>query len=115
MSVAPVYAFTGAGPVAHEGASRSYAEGVDALRTLHERIAEDGATVLKTAGVPATAETRCGDPAEEIIGAAFESEADLIVVGSRGQSGLERLVLGSVARNVLTHAPMSVLIVRQPR
>jgi hypothetical protein len=39
--------------------------------------------------------------------------AGIIVVGTRGQTGLRRLVLGSVARNVLLHAPCSVLVVRE--
>ena len=56
---------------------------------------------------------RFGDPADQIIRGAIEHDADLIVMGSRGQGGLERLLTGSVARNVLTHAPMSVLIVRR--
>ena len=38
--------------------------------------------------------------------------AGLVVVGTRGQTGLRRLILGSVARNVLLHAPCSVLVVR---
>ena len=41
-------------------------------------------------------------------------DADLIVLGSRGLTGLARLRLGSVARNVLLHTPSSVLIVRGP-
>jgi len=115
VSVAPVYAITGAGPIKHEDAKQSYAEGVDALRGIHGLIADDAAKTLTDAGVSAEPETRFGDPAEEIIGAAFEHEADLIVMGSRGQTGFERLVMGSVARNVLTHAPQSVLIVHPRR
>ena len=37
----------------------------------------------------------------------------LLVLGTRGNTGLRRLLLGSVARNVLLHAPCSVLIVRE--
>jgi universal stress protein A len=40
--------------------------------------------------------------------------ADLLVVGSHGRSGLSRLVLGSVASYVASHAPCSVLIVKRP-
>ena len=36
----------------------------------------------------------------------------MIIVGTRGQTGLRRLLLGSVARNVLLHAPCSVMVVR---
>ena len=43
-----------------------------------------------------------------------EGEPDgLLVLGTRGNTGLKRLLLGSVARNVLLHAPCSVLIVRE--
>lgn len=111
LSVAPVYAITGSGPIRHEDAQQSYAEGVDALRGIHGLVADDAAARLTAAGLKAEPGVRFGDPAGEIIGAAFEHAADLIVVGSRGQTGFERLVLGSVARNVLTHAPQSVLIV----
>ena len=114
-SVAPVYAITGAGPIRHEDARESYSQGVQALRGMHELIARDAAKALTQAGVPAEPETRCGDPAGELIDAALEFHADCIVMGSRGQTGLERLVTGSVARNVLTHAPMSVLVVRRER
>jgi nucleotide-binding universal stress UspA family protein len=47
-----------------------------------------------------------------IIDTAREVGADLIVMGSHGRRGLEKLVLGSVAQSVLTHAPLPVLIVR---
>ena len=40
---------------------------------------------------------------------------DTIVMGTRGHTGLARLILGSVARNVLLHAPCSVLIVRETK
>jgi hypothetical protein len=46
--------------------------------------------------------------------AARDCRADLIVTGTHGRTGLTRLVLGSVARNVLHHADCSVLVSRQP-
>jgi nucleotide-binding universal stress UspA family protein len=55
-----------------------------------------------------------GSAAHQLVQAAADWDADLIVVGSRGQSGLERLLVGSVARAVLYHASCSVLIVPKP-
>lgn len=67
---------------------------------------------LSAVGIPATPQPRSGDPANEIVAAAQELGANLIVTGSRGLGTLDRLLLGSVARNVLVHARCSVLIVR---
>ncbi len=67
---------------------------------------------LADAGIPTTPHVRSGDPAAEILDDAQDRRADLIVTGSRGLGGLESLLLGSVARNVLIHAHCSVLIVR---
>ena len=47
-----------------------------------------------------------------ILEAANSVEADLIVMGSHGRRGLEKLVLGSVAAQVLAHAHLPILIVR---
>ncbi len=50
-----------------------------------------------------------GDPATEIVRIAEEEEADMIVVGTHGRTGLTRLVLGSVAEHVMRRAPCPVL------
>jgi nucleotide-binding universal stress UspA family protein len=68
---------------------------------------------LRAAGVDATGQVREGDPAQQVIKVARERGAGLIVIGTRGRTGLRRLVLGGVARNVLLHAPCSVLVVRE--
>jgi len=88
---------------------------VDARRGQLEQVAERACEVLATVGLQATSELREGDPAEELLHAANEDGADLIVVGSRGLSALTRLALGSVARKVLLHTRASVLVVREPR
>lgn len=67
---------------------------------------------LTSIGIPATAAVRNGDPAHEILAAAEDHRSDLIITGSRGLGAVERLLLGSVARNVLIHARCSVLIMR---
>ena len=115
VGVAPIPAAIGVGPIRHEDASQAYAEAVDALRVMYQTVANGDALRLTEAGLRARAEIRCGDPAREIVDAAVEDEADLIVLGSHGRTGLERLLIGSVARSVVTHARCSVLVVRQRR
>jgi len=53
-----------------------------------------------------------GHAAEEIIREATEQKADLIVMGRRGGSRIERWLLGSVSKRVLSYAPCSVAVVR---
>jgi len=52
-----------------------------------------------------------GDPCDALIAVAQDVDADLIVVGSRGMTGVKRFVLGSVPNKIAHHAPCSVLIV----
>ncbi len=54
-----------------------------------------------------------GEPATEIIRAAHEIGADMIVLGTHGRGGLAHLLLGSVAEHVLRDAPVPVIVVRQ--
>lgn len=51
-------------------------------------------------------------PAEGIIDAAKKQGCDLIVMASHGRRGLQRMILGSQATNVLTHSTIPVLIIR---
>lgn len=53
-----------------------------------------------------------GDPSEEIIRLANIYHADLIVIGSRGLTGLKRIIQGSVSSQVVEQAPCSVLVVK---
>jgi nucleotide-binding universal stress UspA family protein len=55
-----------------------------------------------------------GRPATEIVVEAERSGADLIVMGARGLSSVQRLLLGSVSSEVVDHAPCPVLIARHP-
>jgi nucleotide-binding universal stress UspA family protein len=50
--------------------------------------------------------------ADEIIRYAKEKDVDLIVVGTKGRSGMSKALLGSVASKVVTYSPCSVLVVR---
>jgi nucleotide-binding universal stress UspA family protein len=53
-----------------------------------------------------------GKPGTEIVKAAKEWPADVIVLGSHGRGGIPRMVLGSVAEAVMRHAPCPVLVIR---
>jgi nucleotide-binding universal stress UspA family protein len=81
----------------------------------HRRHAESMAAALTEIGLEAEPVVRTGDIASELVKLAGEREADLVVTGSRCLHGVERWVLGSVARNVLMHSEASVLVVRQPK
>lgn len=90
-----------------------YLDAADAARRQHEQLAREMTAQLQAAGLRAEADRREGDAATEILAAARESKADLIVLGTHGRTGLARLVLGSVARNVIQHAGCSVLVVHE--
>lgn len=53
-----------------------------------------------------------GDPSEEIIRLANIYQADLIVIGSRGLTGVKRILQGSVSSQVVEDAPCSVLVIK---
>jgi nucleotide-binding universal stress UspA family protein len=81
--------------------------------------AERNAKAVKEAaekeGVSAKAYVMSGKPADSIIQAAGERRADLIVLGSHGRTGVERLLMGSVAERVIVLASCPVLVVRAER
>ncbi len=67
---------------------------------------------LQREGVEAERKVRTGDPAEEILAEIREGQYDLVVLGSRGMSAVERFLVGSVSRRVCEAAETSVLIVK---
>ncbi len=86
----------------------------DASRLQHSvELQHEAAERLRRCGRTAREVLLSGDPASEIVGATQRSQADLIVMGTHGRSGLDRLLLGSVAREVLTHSHASVLVARE--
>jgi nucleotide-binding universal stress UspA family protein len=56
-----------------------------------------------------------GDPAGEIARYAADAGVDVIVIGTHGRTGVDRLVMGSVAEKVMREAPCSVLVVKLPK
>jgi nucleotide-binding universal stress UspA family protein len=78
----------------------------------HHRYADEMAERLSEAGWDASSLLRIGDPARQIIEASEELGCDLVVTGSRGLGDMKRLLLGSVAHDVLLHSHCSVLVLR---
>jgi nucleotide-binding universal stress UspA family protein len=76
------------------------------LETLVQKLAAPGMT--------ATSHLREAPAASAIIDVAEKIEADLIIMGTRGHTGLKHVLLGSVAERTLREAPCSVLIVKDP-
>jgi nucleotide-binding universal stress UspA family protein len=82
------------------------------LRDLAESVAMRQVREADEKGVKVETHAREGDPAEAILETANEVNADLIVVGNRGLSGIKRFLLGSVSHKVSEHASCNVMIVR---
>jgi nucleotide-binding universal stress UspA family protein len=85
------------------------------LRSRHRSHADAAVRVLQAAGRRAVGRVRPGEPAAAIAGFAEAGAVDLIVLGSRGRTGLRRTLLGSVARDVVSSTQASVLVVRGRR
>jgi nucleotide-binding universal stress UspA family protein len=68
---------------------------------------------LLNQGMNVKAYMRVGYPSEEIILMANDPDIDLIIIGSRGRSGIRRLLLGSTAERVVEHASCPVLVVKE--
>lgn len=88
-----------------------FEEGVEAARDAMAETASAAAARLTEAGFEVTWSVPLGDPAATIVDHAATSHADAIVVGTHGRTGLDRLLLGSVARNVLLHAHTTVVVI----
>lgn len=79
-------------------------QGLELLRSRYTQAVAAGVTTEHT--------LNNGIPGQTICKLARTWQADLIVMGRRGRSGLSELILGSVSNYVLHHAPCSVLIVQ---
>lgn len=84
--------------------------------TLLEELQKEGQEILDTAAKrlnPAPARfLRDGRPDYEICQCAREWHASLLVIGSHGRTGLQRVLMGSVAEHIVRHAPCPILVVR---
>jgi nucleotide-binding universal stress UspA family protein len=109
------------GEVAPEGTLHrlSAADGFsEALQRLHHVVTEevtafrDSLHDAAETAIRVVSHVRTNAPSREIAQIAADLEADLVVVGTKGRSGLALVLLGSVAHAVVTLAPCPVLVVR---
>jgi nucleotide-binding universal stress UspA family protein len=78
----------------------------------HARQLDDAIAQLAALGTHAREIETVGHPADAIIQTAENEGTNLIVIGSRGQSGIKRFLMGSVSTHVSQHAPCNVYIAR---
>ena len=103
------YPFTGLGSDFAYGQAEylaaATAEAGEAIKTS-QQLLQDAGVPVKTSVVEAHSIWR------GILDAAASAGADLIVMGSHGRHGVEKIVLGSVAQRVLSHSHLPVFVVR---
>jgi nucleotide-binding universal stress UspA family protein len=96
----------GSGPSHQEVEERVLEDAANALTALSKRV--------ETASIGVEQAVYVGSPAEIICAQAATRRADLVVMGTRGRTGLRHVLLGSVAERTVAHAPCPVLTVRAP-
>lgn len=78
-----------------------------------QRALDDAVRTARAAGAPNVSGRLLGGvPWAQIVGLLEAEPFDLCVIGTHGRTGLSRILLGSVAENVVRHAPCSVLAIR---
>ena len=68
--------------------------------------------MLRDAGYTVSVSVRFGDPAEEIVAYARDTDIDLVAMATHGRTGLRQLLMGSVAEQVLRRLAIPVMLVR---
>jgi len=98
------YYYIGEIPNLESAQEKRTSEGREFIRGIEQQFSK--------AGYKVRTELKVGDPRGEILDFAAVWNPDLIVVGSHGRKGLDRLLIGSVAETVGRHAVCSVLVAR---
>jgi nucleotide-binding universal stress UspA family protein len=91
---------------------REVGEGTGSFRAAAQRAVDAVATVFDGWGPTVDKHIRSGSPAAEIIEAATEHEAGLVVVAAGGRGISDVILIGSTAQRVQHYAPCPVLVVR---
>ena len=112
----PTAAFAGYDPLAGVSEGMGRAAGLeremdDIGAQVAQHTAEQGAELARKHGFDATARTAEGKVWRTIVDVADEIDARAIVDGTRGHSGLQSLMIGSVANGVVHHSDRPVLVI----
>ena len=103
---------SGLAPTMVAQVSAAYRDSFRWAREAAEAMAESAAQRLLERGVPATHRTDRGPAHEHLAIVASELSADLLVVGPRGLSGIQRFFLGSTSASLVMYPPTNVLVAR---
>jgi nucleotide-binding universal stress UspA family protein len=85
----------------HEALTKQGHQAVDYIKSLGEMKGTNVESVLLE-----------GNPSDELIRYAEEEKMDVVIMGTLGSTGLDRLLLGSVAGNLVRHSKVPVMVVR---
>ncbi len=88
---------------------------IEQMRNRASRYLDSAGAVLRKNGAQTKVQVSFGDPADEIIKAADEINADMIAMSSHGRSGLSRWAFGSVTDRVVRGGNRPVLVVKAPK
>lgn len=108
----PMYPIMGYYPIRNDVAYEHYQKQWEAYEEAGLDLLRSRTEAAIAAGVTTEFTQVSGDPGRAICNLARNWEADLVIVGRRGRSGLSELILGSVSNYVLHHAPCSVMAVQ---
>jgi nucleotide-binding universal stress UspA family protein len=86
---------------------------LEAATEHYEEVFEGLRRRARERGIAVETRVLVGHPAEQILRVAADTGTDLVVVGHRGRSTIREWLFGSTSRRVVSHAPCSVLVVRQ--
>jgi len=85
---------------------------IDSATEHYEEMFKELRQKGAAANVPVTTEVAVGHPADQIVHYAAEKGCDMVILGHRGKSRMEKWLIGSVSKRVTTYAPCTVTIVR---
>ena len=83
------------------------------MEVTAKRLIEEIVTSLKKSSLDAEGAVLSGEPFVEIIRYARQENADLIVMATHGRTGIEHMLLGSVAEKVVRKSPCPVLTIKK--